>query len=87
MAAYNALQLQYEKTIIKKNNFVIRFLKFIIINRCILNKKNKKNATIKFGNNNFVWLIVFTQCEIKYVVLTRGRKKRCIKKRVLNTPK
>ena len=28
MAAYNALQLQHEKTIIKKNNFVIRFLKF-----------------------------------------------------------
>lgn len=75
MAAYNALQLQHEKTIIKKNNFVIRFLKFIIINRCSLNKKNKKNTTIKIGNNNFVWLIVFTQCEIKYVVLTRGRKK------------
>ena len=50
-------------------------------------EENKKNATIKIGNNNFVWLIVFTQCEIKYVVLTRGRKKRCIKKRVLNTPK
>jgi hypothetical protein len=54
MAAYNALQLQHEKTIIKKNNFVIRFLKFIIINRCSLNKKNKKNTTIKIGNNNFV---------------------------------
>lgn len=54
MATYNALQLQHEKTIIKKNNFVIRFLKFIIINRCILNKKNKKNTTIKIGNNNFV---------------------------------
>lgn len=87
MAAYNALQLQHEKTIIKKNNFVIRFLKIIIINRCILNKKIKKNTTIKIGNNNFVWLIVFTQCEIKYVILTRDRKKRCIKKRVLNTPK
>lgn len=48
MAAYNALQLQHGKTIIKKNNFVIRFLKFIIINRCILNKKIKKC-------NNKIW--------------------------------
>lgn len=48
MAAYNALQLQHEKTIIKKNNFVIRFLKIIIINRCILNKKIKKC-------NNKIW--------------------------------